>query len=156
MFLLCFPAYLMLVSLKRLLTAPQNLHSEEMCPNAEFVECMTKRRTKLLSWSWAGSVMNQTASIRRYWDIDMKNEWSLDGSRFEFEAETIFAYLSYRFRMNCWSRPKLLLRQLLRRWMLTKKHDDLPKSVSVLLKSLIPLWWPTGYGVYILRWSSGT
>ena len=37
-----------------------------------------------------------------------------------------FAYL-YRFQMNCWSRPKLLLRQLLRRWMLTKKQDDLPR-----------------------------
>ena len=41
------------------------------------MECMMKRRTKLLSWSWAGSVMNQTASIRRYWDIHMKNGWSL-------------------------------------------------------------------------------
>ncbi|ONM37093.1 Proteasome subunit alpha type [Zea mays] len=42
--------------------------------------------------------------------------------------------------MTCWSMPKLLLRQLLRRWMLTKKQDDMPKlHVLALLKSLIPL-----------------
>ncbi|ONM25617.1 Proteasome subunit alpha type [Zea mays] len=32
-----------------------------------------------------------------------------------------------RFQMNCWSMPKLLPRLLLRRWMPTKRHDDLPK-----------------------------
>jgi len=152
-FLLYLPAYLMPMNLKRLLTALQNVHSDKMCPNAEFMDCMTKQRTKLLSWSWAGSVMNQTASIRRYWDIHMKNEGSLYVSRFEFEAETspfFFAYLSYRFRMNCWSRPKLLLRQLLRRWMLTKKQDDMPKlHVLVMLKSLIPLGWQTGHGRFV-------
>jgi len=36
--------------------------------------------------------MNQTASIRRYWDIHMKNEGSLYVSRFEFEAETSFFF----------------------------------------------------------------
>jgi len=54
------------MNLKRLLTALQNVHSDKMCPNAEFMGCMTKQRTKLLSWSWAGSVMNRSASIRRY------------------------------------------------------------------------------------------
>ena len=139
-FLLYLPAYLMPMNLKRLLTALQNVHSDKMCPNAEFMDCMMKQRTKLLSWSWAGSVMNQTASIRRYWDIHMKNGLCMFlhlNLKLNF-----FVDLSYRFQMTYWSRPKLLLRQLLRRWMLTKKHNDMPKlHVWVLLKYLIPLGW---------------
>jgi len=71
------------------------------------------------------------------WDIHMKNGLCMF---LHLNLKLNFlAHLSYRFQTNCWSRPKLLLRQLLRRWMLTKKHGDLPKSVSVLLKSLMPL-----------------
>ena len=72
------------------------------------------------------------------WDIHMKNGLCMFlhlNLKLNF-----FAHLSYRFQMTCWSRPKLLLRQLLRRWMLTKKHNDMPKlHVWVLLKYLIPL-----------------
>lgn len=128
-FLLHFPSCLMPMNLKRLLTALQNLRSDKTCPNAEFMEYMTKRRIKLSSWSWAGSAMNRTTSIRRYWDIRMNNELSLHGPRFESEVKlkSFFACLPCRFQMNCWSMPKLLPRLLLRRWMPTKRHDDLPK-----------------------------
>lgn len=86
-FLLHFPSCLMPMNLKRLLTALQNLRSDKTCPNAEFMEYMTKRRIKLSSWSWAGSAMNRTTSIRRYWDIRMNNELSLHGPRFESEVK---------------------------------------------------------------------
>lgn len=33
----------------------------------------------------------------------------------------LFALLGYRCQMICWSRPRLLLRQLLRKWTLTKE-----------------------------------
>ena len=72
------------------------------------------------------------------WDIHMKNGLCMFlhlNLKLNF-----FVDLSYRFQMTYWSRPKLLLRQLLRRWMLTKKHNDMPKlHVWVLLKYLIPL-----------------
>lgn len=36
------------------------------CGWAEFMEYMTRPRTRPLNWKWVGFVMNQNASIRRY------------------------------------------------------------------------------------------
>ena len=120
-------------------------------PNAEFMECMTNPRTKLLSWSWAGSVMNRTASIRRYRGTRYSGEeWPLYVSRFEFKAETslVTCHTGSEWIVGagqsccsgsswgdgCWLRNMTNMPML---------------HVFVLLISLIPLGWQTGYGKFV-------
>ena len=43
----------------------------------------------------------------------------------------LFAHLSYRYQMICWSRPRLLLRRLWRKWMLTKKHRQYVRTYFI-------------------------